>query len=186
MPKMRPFIFATLVLCSNHAAATTPFNLQNTVFESVGNELDIDPLLLYAVAITESAVGVGDGNIKPEPYVIRTSEGPTYFSSKEEAQLALAIATTFSKNIDVGMMQINLHFHPHDDPSILLDPVINLRTGAEYLKKMMQTTTDPIIGVGRYHSWTRERAEWYGARVWKTYYNLQHLISSSGEDNNND
>lgn len=183
---MRSVIFAALLICSNQLNANTNFNLQDTVFESVGNDLGIDPLLLYAVAITESAVGAGNGNIKPEPYVIRTSEGPSYFSNKEEAELALATATTFSSNVDVGMMQINLHFHPHDDPSVLLDPVINLRTGAKYLKKMMETTTDPIIGVGRYHSWTKERAEWYGARVWKTYHNLKHLISSSDEDNNND
>lgn len=183
---MKLIFFAALLIYSNHLNANTYFNLQNTIFESVGNDLGIDPLLLYAVAITESAVGAGNGNIKPEPYVIRTSEGPSYFSSKEEAELALANAITFTSNVDVGMMQINLYFHPHDDPYVLLDPVINLRTGAKYLKKMMDTTKDPVIGVGRYHSWTKERSEWYGARVWQTYRNLQYLISSSAEDKNND
>lgn len=183
---MRAIILAILIGCSNATDANTSFDLKNTVFQSVGNDLGIDPLLLYAVAITESAVGAGNGNIKPEPYVIRTSEGPSYFTSKEDAISALATAITFTKNVDVGMMQINLHFHPHEDPSILLDPVINLRTGAEYLKKMMDTTPDPILGVGRYHSWTKERAMWYGTRVWKTYDNLKHLINNSGEDNNND
>jgi len=150
--------------------------LKGTLFDTIGSTYDIDPLLLYSIAITESATGVGKGNIQPHPYVIRTDNGPQFFKNRAAAEKELAKVLYRTTNVDIGMMQINLFYHPQSNPLDLLDPHYNLTYAAQYLKKTLASTDDPILGVGRYHSWTENRANWYGRRVWKTYNNLVQLI----------
>ncbi|MBX2807162.1 MAG: transglycosylase SLT domain-containing protein [Cellvibrionaceae bacterium] len=151
------------------------------MFQEVGEKYNIDPLLLYAIAITESATGVGKGYIQPSPYVFRTASGPQFFSSRTEAEHKLSPILLKTQHVDIGMMQINLHYHPQPNPLELLDPYYNLSVAAEYLQRTLNSTTDPIIGVGRYHSWTEELAKWYGNRVWKTYSNLLKIFTFNNQ-----
>lgn len=166
-----------LSVVSSFAVAKDRFSLEGTLFETVATDHGIDPLLLYAIAITESATGAGNGYIGPTPYVFRTNDGPRFFKSQREAEAELATILKTTQNVDVGMMQINLRYHPQPDPLDLLDPHHNLTVAAKYLKKTMASTDDPIIGVGRYHSWTEELARWYGERVWQTYRNLLQIAA---------
>lgn len=161
------------LLVSSVSGATERFSLKGSVFDTVAARHGIDPLLLYSIAIAESAIGVGGGYIRPTPYVFRSSSGPRYFSSRQEAEVALASALKYTENIDVGMMQINLRYHPQPNPLSLLEPHYNLTVAARYLKDTLASTDDPVIGVGRYHSWTDSLARWYGERVWQIYSNLQ-------------
>ena len=66
------------------------FSLDGSIFETIGKKYELDPILLYAVALTESANGIGNGYIQPHPYVFRTKNGPRYFQSKKEAEVELA------------------------------------------------------------------------------------------------
>ncbi|MBX2808157.1 MAG: transglycosylase SLT domain-containing protein [Cellvibrionaceae bacterium] len=147
------------------------------MFQEVGEKYALDPLLLYAIAITESATGVGEGYIQPSPYVFRTASGPRFFTSRTAAESELSPILLETQHVDIGMMQINLHYHPQDDPLALLDPYYNLSVAAQYLQRTLSSTKDPVIGVGRYHSWTKELAKWYGTRVWKTYSNLLKIFT---------
>lgn len=72
-------------------------------------------------------------------------------------------------------MQINLHYHPVENPLRLLEPDFNLETAALYLKQTLSSTHDRVIGIGRYHSWKPERARWYGKRIMSTYNKLKML-----------
>lgn len=166
-----------LSIVSSFTAANNRFTLEGTLFETVATVHGIDPLLLYSIAITESATGVGNGYIRPTPYVFRTNDGPRFFNSLREAETELATILKTTQNVDVGMMQINLRYHPQPDPLSLLKPHHNLTIAAKYLKKTMASTNDPIIGVGRYHSWKEELARWYGKRVWQTYRNLLQITA---------
>ena len=164
-----------LLLTTQASVARDQFTLEGTIFETIGADHGVDPLLLYAIAITESATGAGNGYIGPSPYVFRTSGGPRFFKSKSVAETELSAVLKTTQNVDVGMMQINLRYHPQSDPLNLLDPHHNLTVAAKYLKKTMASTDDPVIGVGRYHSWTKDLAKWYGERVWQIYRNLQRI-----------
>lgn len=166
-----------LMLLSTVSIASDRFSLDGTMFEAVGEATSIDPLLLYSIAITESAAGVGKGGIQPQPYVFRTDSGPRFFDSLEEAQKALADVLKTTKNVDVGMMQVNLLHHPQSEPLKLLEPVRNLTVASQILKTSMSSTSDRVIGVGRYHSWRDDFAQWYGSRVWQTYQNLESLVA---------
>ena len=146
--------------------------LEGTVFDTVAARHGLDPLLLYSVALTESVTAVGDGGIQPYPYVFRTLDGAHYFADREAAETALRSVLTRTRNVDVGMMQVNLRHHPQRDPLRLLDVQHNLDIAARILKSTLASSPDPVIGVGRYHSWRHEYTAWYGQRVWQTYRNL--------------
>jgi len=171
MASWKSFITIVLVITTANVLANEAFTLKNSIFETVAKNYNIDPTLLYAIAITESATGKGGGNIAPHPYVFRSLDGPKFFESKAELSTILLTTT----NIDIGMMQINLKYHPQPAPLRLLDPQYNLSVAAQYLIETMSSTKDPVIGVGRYHSWTNDRAVWYGTRVWQTYRNLKRI-----------
>lgn len=178
-------LFPTLILsstlifsCLSSAEVSEPggLSLTGTMFDQVANSHQVDSLLLYSLAIVESATGAGNGNIRPYPYVLRTSEGAFFYKTKTEAEQALSAILLRTKFVDVGMMQINLYYHPQTDPLSLLDPQTNLAVAARYLKKTMASTPDPVLGVGRYHNWgDHQRAVWYGNRVWQVYRNLTQL-----------
>lgn len=161
---------------ADSSVQSTSLNLSGTVFEDVAISHQVDSLLLYSLAIVESATGAGNGNIRPYPYVLRTSDGAFFYETKAEAEEALSAILLRTKNVDIGMMQINLYYHPQKDPLSLLDPETNLSVAARYLKKTMASTPDPVLGVGRYHNWgDHQRAVWYGNRVWQVYRNLTQL-----------
>jgi soluble lytic murein transglycosylase-like protein len=84
----------------------------------------------------------------------------------------------YGEAIDVGIMQINLHWHGHrvNDPAELLDPETNLLVGASVLATAIRSAPDDLaLGIGRYHSWQEKRARDYGKRVLAIVHNLQGL-----------
>jgi len=169
-------LIVTLSSMTN-AHAFKSFTLDGTLFETVGNKYNIDPLLLYSIAIAESATGAGSGNIAPTALVLRSKDGPVFFTDKQSAEIALTTILQTTNLVDVGLMQINLHYHPQTNPLDLLDPYYNLSVAARYLKTTLNSTTDPVLGVGRYHAWTdKSRAIWYGHRIWTIYENLTDLL----------
>lgn len=169
----RVVALASILLVANFAHAS--FSLKNTIFEKVGIEQGIDPVLLYSMALTESARSHGNNTLKPSPLVIRSAKGAQYFTTKTEAVDALRQELATTNRIDIGMMQINLRHHDKHDPISLLDPYTNLTYAAQILKKTMSSTDDKVLGVGRYHSYRTERALWYGSYVWQIYRNLTEL-----------
>jgi hypothetical protein len=73
------------------------------------------------------------------------------------------------RNIDVGIMQVNLRWHGHcvAKPKHLLNPNINLEIGAKLLAEAIQSSPDNLaLGIGRYYSWKNVTAAVeYGQRV---------------------
>ncbi len=64
-------------------------NLNGTLFEKSGHEYNIDPSLLYAIALAESAVRVEDtATVKPYPLAIR-SDKPFYPENSAEAEITI-------------------------------------------------------------------------------------------------
>lgn len=173
--RLRTWILACAISAVGVEAHAEAGFLSGTMFETVGNELSLDPLLLYCVALAESAILQGKASVGPYPWVLRTDEGPLFFNSKEEAEAGLTKVLERTRHVDIGLMQYNLFYHPHNTPLELLDPLTNLRAAGAYLKTTLASTTDPVQGVGRYHNYDPSRAQWYGSKVWKLYSNIQAL-----------
>lgn len=94
-----------LVLLSNANA----LDLSGTVFEQVGQEKNIDPHLLYAIALAESAYSPVKNarGAAPYPWTLRLPDKPIYAPSKAHATEELFKVLKYTSSVDVGLMQIN-------------------------------------------------------------------------------
>ncbi len=153
----------------------------DSVYARIGDEEGMDPMLLYAVSLTEAAYNAGvKGYVKPSLYAIRTPAGPIYPKTLEEAksQLVSAVKSYGRRSIDVGLMQINgQHWHRLGLPVFaLFNPNVNVRFGARILQRAINSAPGNFaVGVGHYHSWTPSRAGPYGRKVLSVYRNLKGL-----------
>jgi soluble lytic murein transglycosylase-like protein len=181
MNKMRVFkaaVAGVMLICASSGASA--FDLENTLFGKAARQYGIDPRLLYSVALVESASGRGAGTISPWPWTLRAADIACYARSKKEAEAKLALyQQKYGHSIDIGMMQINLHWHGSrvDAPERLLEPETNVMLGAQLLAKTLQSAPhDLVLGIGRYHSWKDEaKARHYGRRVLAVYQHLNTL-----------
>ena len=155
-----------------------PEFLKGSVYHKVGVKQGIDPSLLYAVSLTESAASNSKSDVAPSIYAIRTPDGAIYPKSLTEAKLALkrSLKRYSHRELDVGLMQINgQHWQRLDNKYALFNPYFNVSFSAGILKKAMNSTSNKQIGIGRYHSYTQWRAENYGSRVLAIYNNLKKI-----------
>ena len=165
---------------SQHITASA-IKLRNTLWEEVAKRHRLDPYILYAVALVESANSADHATITPSPWSINKSGKSIISTSKQEAQRILnKTVAEGNRHIDVGMMQVNLYWHSHkvDKPEQLLNPVINLEIGANVLAEAIQSSPNNLeLGIGRYHSWQNAQAAvQYGQRVIAVANQIRTLI----------
>lgn len=172
--RLLTLIFGSIALATSNE--TSAFSLKDSVFEKAGMEYNVDPVLLYSIALVESAIDAPEkGFLKPSPWTLRTNK-PYYAKSKQEAEALLDRLIQTNKSIDVGMMQINLKWHGHrvKSPKELLDPLTNVRTGAQIISEQIKRyPKDAALAVGNYHSSRPDRARWYARHVLRVYTNLK-------------
>lgn len=170
-------LLAGLVCLQPPAAAA--IDLSNTEWERIGREKNIDPQLLFAVALVESSKSVGKGLVSPYAWAVRDATGAHYCASLQEAKQLLKDPRA---NTDVGLMQINLYWNGNrvKDPSDLLEPDTNIRVGADILIEALKSApNDLVLGLGRYHRPDDDQiARIYGRRVMQTWHNLIKLRRS--------
>lgn len=141
-----------------------------------------DPLLLYSVALAESAwKGEESGFVQPWPYTLRVASLPgNYQMSFEDALDELQTYQVSYSSIDIGLMQVNSKYHGHrvTNLSDLLIPGTNLEIGAQILRETIDSAPGDLqLGIGRYHHWADEvRARSYGARILAIYDNLRSTL----------
>ena len=137
-----------LVLLSNANA----LDLSGTVFEQVGQEKNIDPHLLYAVALAESAYSPVKNARGAAPYswTLRLPNKPIYATSKMHAKEELFGILKYTSSVDVGLMQINWRWHKHrvKRPEDLLDPLTNVRIGADILLENFRRSPTDLVAAG--------------------------------------
>lgn len=155
-----------------------PVNLAGTHWERTAELHQLDPYLLYAIALVESS-RVAEGRASPWPWALNRGGKSIYASSRNEAIEHLkAVIAHGESNIDVGLMQVNYrwHFGRAGSLSSLIDPVQNVALGAEILSEAIASVPGNLaLGVGRYHAWqNKEEALQYGNRVLKLSSRLRH------------
>ncbi len=106
--------------------------------------------VLYAVGLTETG-----RKGKLHPYAMNI-EGRTVFATSE-AEVMAEFRSARKKGkvlIDLGCMQINHHFHGSEFPSVeaMLDPELNVRYAARFLKVLYAREGSWSMAVARYHA----------------------------------
>jgi len=155
--------------------------LRDTAWWRVAEQRGLDPYILYAVALVESAK-VSKRVARPWPWALNRQGHPFIPSSLTEAKEILG--GTLAKgirNIDVGLMQVNVRWQGHrvSQPEDLLDPETNLKVGADVLAEAIGSAPGNLpLGIGRYHAGFRDeaRAYRYGRRVLAVARQIRWLI----------
>lgn len=167
------------------ALMTAPFghsamvDLKNTSWEKYANICDIDPLLLYAIALKESSHRIGSGSfVAPYKYALNNPVlGSYYPQNKAEAVRKVNEFVKVSNLTDIGITQINWKWNGSryfSTPSELLDLDKNIEVSAKILCAAIALSPNDIAqAIGNYHTPNpamRHKSKAYGESVlliWK-------------------
>lgn len=123
--------------------------------------------ILLGIGLQEAGIRRGD-RLTVWPWSVNAEGEGRLFDSRESAQTWVegALAEGMS-SIDVGCMQVNLHWHPGAFDSVAegFDPARNVDYAARFLKDLYLKTGDWVTAAGSYHSLTPERREVYLASL---------------------
>ena len=125
--------------------------------------------LLNAIALTEA--GRWDekkGRRLAWPWTINAQGKGHFYKTKAEALEAInKLKGQGVTNIDVGCMQVNLHYHPKAFKNLAdaLDPDQNVAYAATFLKRLRQERKSWAQAVSYYHSATWARHSVYRMKV---------------------
>lgn len=143
-----------------------PLVSQANYFVEVAQDKELHPLVLYGIAQQEST---RPGYGKPWPWTANFNGRGQWFESKMEAMTAVDNALRSGlKNIDVGIMQVNLRWHGHRFKTLneAFDPLRNIEVAASILNSF---SGDPLVlQIARYHcpaKKCRKRALRYAKKV---------------------
>jgi hypothetical protein len=141
--------------------------------------------LLTSISLVES--GRWDKISKAKiawPWTVTSGANGRFFDSKEEAMAEVEIMMTEGvRNIDVGCMQINLHYHADafDTLSDAFDPKQNAAYAAKFLKKLKKPSNSWLDAAGTYHSSTPDKKAYYLGKVtahWNAERGLKSVASA--------
>lgn len=132
--------------------------------------------LLRSISMAESGRwSKSDKIVRAWPWTV-TSGGPGNYYPTKQAALAEVrrLQSKGVRNIDVGCMQVNLHFHGEHFNSIedAMDPDINAAYAVKFLTQLRQNADSWNEAAGHYHSRTPSRTEHYRAKVEKFWAQL--------------
>jgi hypothetical protein len=112
--------------------------------------------ILYAIACAESGRPMPDGRVQPWPWVLNVAGDAEYFASRLEAYRALTDVLSQTASVDVGLGQINWHWHGARFLNAwqALDPYANLHLTARLLREQFERCAcqDWWFAVERYHA----------------------------------
>jgi hypothetical protein len=146
--------------------------------------MGIPPQLLESVALTES--GRWNKNYKRQlawPWTVNAAGKGYYLNSKAEAIAKVRqLQRAGISRIDVGCMQVNLHFHKEAFPSLeaAFEPAYNVRYAGKFLTDLKNRHRNWSSAVGYYHSGTPELHNRYRYKVLQTWRATRTAYASRG------
>ncbi|WP_421706980.1 transglycosylase SLT domain-containing protein [Algihabitans sp.] len=143
--------------------------------------LSLPKHLLTALSRTESGRWNRDRQAHLAwPWTVMAEGKGRYLPTKAAAIAEVqALKARGVRNIDVGCMQINLHFHPDAFESLTqaFDPAFNVAYAAKFLTDLRAKTNSWTKAIGRYHSATPAFANRYRGKVFR-YWNEEKRLAA--------
>src|SRR5262249_6412316 len=126
--------------------------------------------LLESIARAESGLPItSTGEVRPWPWTIDAGGTGLFFDSKTAALAWLRAQASHHAFIDVGCMQVDLHYHP--DAFASMEDALEPEMNADYAGRLLLALHDGEAGgswdvaVGLYHSHSALLAAEYRDRV---------------------
>lgn len=167
-------LFGAVVGSPQHAQAAESWTIcARAIAQAEALRPNLPPHLLGAVAKVES----GRWHRAEEasfawPWTVNAGGEGRFFPSREAAiQEVRRLRAEGRSNIDVGCMQVNLHFHGHAFDSIeeAFDPARNVAYAAELLLHLREEAGSWTRAIGDYHSRTPRYSGPYRLKVFRTW-----------------
>jgi hypothetical protein len=172
-----PWLFAALFLAlamPAHASVRKVCTVHASAQEQANR---IPNGLVQAVALAESGRWLAEDEATlPWPWTVTSGKDSFYLPTKAAAIAKVRELKAGGRtNIDVGCMQINLHYHPDAFESLdeAFDPDSNVAYGTKFLKELRQRTRSWGKATAFYHSQNRERGNAYRTKVYRFWRDLQ-------------
>lgn len=162
---------ALLVVLAAPPASAAWHDLCGDLARSVERAQGIPGGLLQAVALAESGRWTGQES-RAWPWTVTSSADTFYLASKAAAiEKVRELQAAGRTNIDVGCMQVNLHYHGQHFASVAeaLDPAANVQYSADFLRSLRAETRSWGRATAHYHSRTPARGEAYRAKVFRLW-----------------
>ncbi|RSD31728.1 transglycosylase SLT domain-containing protein [Vibrio pectenicida] len=123
------------------------------LYHVIAERESVPPQALYALAMTESATLLGNGQVRPWPWTLNVEGQPYRYPSKAQACQALKHFLMRTKVVDIGLLQINWRWHsaPFSKPCDVLVPETNLTYAAKLLYRAYLRLGDWTKAAGYYH-----------------------------------
>ena len=124
--------------------------------------------LLLAIARVESSRARPGGTAAPWPFALNVGGESLFPETAEDALEAVrALREAGRRSVDVGCMQVNLHYHPGAFPDLALafHPPTNVAYAVRFLRDLRGRTASWAEAVAQYHSMEPGRGLAYHARV---------------------
>lgn len=158
---------------SNELKSVPVEDMCAAAIDRVEHEERFPRALVRAIALTESGRRIEDRQANfAWPWTINANGEGRYFSTKAAAIAEVKrLRAAGVSSIDVGCMQVNLHFHPKAFGNLedAFDPAKNVAYGAKYLKELQQLRRSWGDAVAYYHSANSELNIPYRERVYKAW-----------------
>lgn len=161
---MRPVILITLLLAllsrigpsALAAEPGNPWEICARAVAAVERSERMPKMLLHAISLAESGRWSADQRATVAwPWTIYAEGAGKFFPSKEAAIAAVRqLRARGVRNIDVGCMQVNLHYHPDAFATLeqAFDPETNATYAAQLLKSLRDSNGVWAHAVGQYHN----------------------------------
>ncbi|HAT35498.1 MAG TPA: murein transglycosylase [Rhodospirillaceae bacterium] len=129
--------------------------------------------LLFAVAIKETGRWIKQDRANIAwPWTVNAGGAGKHFDTKSDAlRHVRALKKKGQKNIDVGCMQINLHYHPDAFATLEagFDPATNVAYAAKFLTALKNSHGSWQQAVRHYHSANQKKSAPYQRKVFKIW-----------------
>lgn len=163
-------LIAVLFASRTSLAQNSPTDRAPSAWVAAADKYRLDVLDLYSVALRESSLKRADGGVRAWPWTLRTPQtGALYFESYEAALAKLKeLIAQGTKNIDIGLMQVNWRWNGHrlPDPKRLLLPAENIEIAAQILREHLDGFDGDLrLAIARYHNPRSELGIPYAASV---------------------
>lgn len=155
---MNKFVFLFCVLLLNQCLAQVPQS-----FNAIGKKYGVDPAMMYALSMTETGKRSNFGVITPWPWTANICDKNPgvrckgyWFDSREELYQRLSEELSRGNDwFDVGLMQMNWHYHKNrfgSDLWIATHPLVNLNQAVGLLLEIQKRHRNPIDIYAAYHA----------------------------------